>query len=166
MKTFAISTAVLFGIITGPALAADLPRKAPTMMAPTAVGPDFSGLYAGISGGYGWGTGTHTAGIGEDDATVGPNAILRPGSSSGGVPGEAFTHDVRGGTFGGHIGWNRQISNWLFGLEASASWTNIKGNTGSVLVLYPPTNVTNFNTFSTGLNWLATATPRAGWVFN
>ena len=38
-----------------------------------------------------------------------------------------FDFDVKGFLGGGQIGVNQQIGNWVIGIEADASWANIKG---------------------------------------
>ena len=80
------------------ALAADLPVKA-VPAAPAVY--NWSGIYGGLHAGYG---------IGRKDWT---NSV--------------FDFDTRGFLGGGQIGVNQQISNWVIGIEADASWANIKG---------------------------------------
>ena len=50
------------------------------------------------------------------------------------------TIDANGWLAGGQIGFNYQVNSFVFGLEADASWTNLKGN-GS------------FNTIPGDFNW-------------
>src|SRR5207245_1014073 len=63
-------SALLAGIAL-PAMAADMPRKAPRPA--EAIISDWSGIYAGIEGGYGWGRqkwdGTSTFGGGDVDVS-------------------------------------------------------------------------------------------------
>jgi outer membrane immunogenic protein len=154
MKTFLLATTSLLAL-SGTALAADLrvPTKAPAYVAPAF---SWTGFYAGINGGWGFGTADHTAGVGFATSTP-------PFSSIGGPPGFAASHDLSGGVFGGHVGYNWQVSSWVFGLEASAQWTDIKGSTS----LVPPTfGAASTTTFSSRMRWLATATPRLGFAAN
>jgi outer membrane immunogenic protein len=81
-----------------PALAADLPAKAPRQ-APVAVA-DWTGFYIGIHGGYGWGK------IEFD------------------LPGDP--HEPTGGVFGGHAGYNWQAGAFVGGIEIDYSAANLK----------------------------------------
>ena len=94
----------------GQALAADLPQpappppRAPATYVPVPV-PVFSwtGIYFGINGGYGFGTGDFSSG-----ATV---------SSVNGF--------LVGGTLGGNYQWNQ----FVLGIEGDGAWTNLDGTT-------------------------------------
>jgi outer membrane immunogenic protein len=140
MRKAALFAALFVGFGIGAAQAADLPRapvaKAP-VMAPL---PLWQGWYAGIHGGWGWG---------DADRTIGATDVIL-------TPGEDASHDVDGGVFGAHIGYNWQVApNYIFGLEASIAWTGIDGGTSLVL-----------GSVSSELEWLATFTPRLGWTNN
>jgi outer membrane immunogenic protein len=90
--------------------AADLPVKAP--IAPSAY--SWTGSYGGIAGGYGWGHSDQTdPGI----PVVPPNIVPRDGS-----------YPVRGGLFGGTLGYNWQQRSWVLGLEGDLSWADITGH--------------------------------------
>ena len=90
--------------------AADLPRrqsmptKAPAYVAPA---HQWTGFYAGINGGYGWGRSEWSNAFG----TAGLNAD--------------------GGLVGGTVGYNWQMGQAVFGLEGDIDWSSIKGSTGS-----------------------------------
>ena len=99
--------AAVFGFI-GTANAADLPVKAPAYRAPPPVTLyNWSGLYLGINGGYGWGK------------TTGDWFGFRGGN-----------FDINGGLFGGQIGFNYQLhtSPLVLGVEADWDWADIKGS--------------------------------------
>src|SRR5438105_14304470 len=117
MKGFLAAAAA--SLISTATLAADMPTRAPGLPPVAAPGFSWTGYYIGIDGGYGWGTADHTAGNGSANATVGAAAIPLPGASTGGVPGEKFSHDFNGGMFGYHSGYNWQMGACLWGLEAS-----------------------------------------------
>jgi outer membrane immunogenic protein len=89
-------------LISAPALAADLPRKAPAYVPPP---PIFSwtGFYLGIQGG---------GGFGELERTLV-------------TTGARFNHDTSGGLLGGTIGYNWQSGTWVFGVEADYAWADI-----------------------------------------
>jgi outer membrane immunogenic protein len=128
------------------AAAADLP----SYNAPLPI-YSWSGFYSGLNAGYGWGTGDQTAGVGS--AT-----FSNPFSTGGGMPGTLAAVNVTGGVFGGHIGFNYQVSNWVFGLEMSAAWTDVQGaNTATVVF---PSGGTSTLTWNSKTKWQATAAPR------
>jgi outer membrane immunogenic protein len=140
MRTTVFIASILVGLGVSAAQAADMPRgpvmKAP-MMAPL---PMWQGWYAGIHGGYGWG---------DADRSIGATDVVF-------TAGEDASHGVNGGIFGGHAGYNWQVApNYLFGLEASIAWSGIDG--GKSLVL---------GSVSSDLEWIATFTPRLGWINN
>lgn len=140
MRKTALFAVLFVGFGLGAAQAADLPRapitKAP-VMAPL---PIWQGWYAGIHGGWGWGDADRSL-----DAT---DAAF--------TAGEDASHEIDGGIFGGHIGYNWQVApNYLFGLEASLAWSGLDG--GRSLLL---------GSVSSDLEWIATFTPRLGWINN
>jgi outer membrane immunogenic protein len=102
------SAALLAAI--GSAHAADIsarpaPVYAPPMTAPAPTAYNWSGAYAGLSGGYGW------TNFDSDSAAV--------------------ASDGDGWLLGGYVGYNIQSpSNWVFGLEADAHWSGISGTGG------------------------------------
>jgi outer membrane immunogenic protein len=103
--------AVLFAaMIAAPSFAADLPApvyKAPAYRGPVYVGPGFSwtGLYAGINGGYGFGKSNWT------DTT---------GATSG-------DFNIKGALIGGTLGYNLQTGFWVWGIEGDLDYSSIKG---------------------------------------
>jgi outer membrane immunogenic protein len=105
------------------ALAADLPsEKGPPVYAPPPP-PAFSwtGFYIGGQVGYGWGTvsssSTDARGVTAANVSANPSGILG----------------------GGHVGYNYQISQFVFGLEADAN-----GSSEGASVLNPNTGFTGF----------------------
>ena len=125
--------------------AAAIPVKAPVYAA--SAGP-WTGFYAGIHGGYGWGDADYTFPL---DGGLG---VFAP------TPGGAFGQAVKGGVFGGHLGANYQTGNLVVGLEGSLAWSGIKGTSTEV---FP---IAGTQTYDTKLNWLATVTPRVGYAAN
>jgi outer membrane immunogenic protein len=119
MNKFFLGTAALVALaIATPASAADLPARYPTK-APPMVAPiwNWTGFYIGINGGYGWGRSDWTA----TSVLGAPIAPVREGR---------FTTD--GFTAGGQIGYNWQVSQWVFGLEAQGNWADISGSRTSL----------------------------------
>jgi outer membrane immunogenic protein len=107
---FAACTVLFAAMIAAPSFAADMP--APTYRGayyknPVYVGPAFSwtGFYAGINGGYGF------------------------GKSSWSGPPSTGNFNVNGPLVGGTLGYNLQTGSWVFGLEADLDYSWIKGST-------------------------------------
>jgi outer membrane immunogenic protein len=93
----------------GSANAADMPRRAAPAPAPVYKAPPYqaynwTGLYAGINGGYGFGN-----------------------SNVSGFPGTG-DFDVNGGMVGGTLGYNWQTGPVVFGLETDLDWSGMKGS--------------------------------------
>jgi len=108
MKGFLFSSAGMLAVasVIGAASAADLSRRQPPPVpakAPIVVPVyNWTGFYAGINGGFGWGS-----------------------SNWSGLP-ERF--DVKGGLFGGQLGYNWQFGQFVYGLEGDADWTDLRGS--------------------------------------
>ena len=73
-------------------------------------GFSWTGFYAGGQIGYAWG------------ANHGGYSYATPGGLAGSNP---LIGDEKGIIFGGHVGYNRQIDNWVVGLEGSVDGTNL-----------------------------------------
>jgi outer membrane immunogenic protein len=158
MGRVGLALAALAVCFNSTARAADLPPAAlpPPLPASTAP-PIWAGLYIGIDGGWAGGTGDQIAGVGS--ATFGI-----PFSTGGGMPGTVAGISTNGGLVGGHIGYNYQVSNLVVGLEASAAWASISGTTTMGLTF--PNGAVSTATWSTKVNWQATATPRVGFAYS
>jgi outer membrane immunogenic protein len=132
---------VVAGIITlaaaGVALAADLPQAPPPPQAPAAYVPvvapvyNWGGIYVGINGGYGFGSSDWTGGA------------VNSGS-----------FDISGFVIGGTLGFNYQMSAFVFGLETDLDYAPISGDGPSAFCV-------NCTTSST---WLGTTRARAGFA--
>ena len=135
---------IIFGaaiaLVLGPTAvsAADLPMKAPPV--PIAI-YDWTGFYIGVAGGGSLGTTTHI------DAATGL--------------GDTLGYNLRGGLVGGTVGYNWQVSSFVFGFEGDASWV---GEYGSHLDDGAVGNPAF--TSSTKETWVATARVRAGYAVN
>ncbi len=111
MKRVVLAGALAVISMTGVAHAADMqrpqamPAKAPMYMAPVY---NWTGMYAGINAGYGWGRSNFN------------NAFGGTGS-----------FDVDGAVVGGTIGYNWQAGQTVFGLEGDVAWSGIKGSTSA-----------------------------------
>jgi outer membrane immunogenic protein len=135
-------------LVLGPTavLAADLPVKAAPV--PIAI-YDWTGFYIGVSGGGSIGNSDHI------DAATGLS--------------DAAGYNIRGGMVGGTVGYNWQVSNFVFGFEGDASWVSEYGSNSDI----GPAAVTFVNGGGNPLfqsftkeTWMATVRARAGYAVN
>lgn len=136
--------ALAVAVSTAGALAADLgpPRSLPAPEAYVAPAGNFSwrGFYAGLNGGYAWGSGDPI--------------IVTQGVTTGAL--DAI--DPSGWFGGGQIGYNAQFGNFVLGVEADLQGGAIDGSTsGNAGALGP-------YTASSEVNWLSTVRARAGFA--
>ncbi len=139
-------------VTAAPALAADLSArpvyKAP-MMAPLAF--SWTGFYAGVSAGYGFG------GSG-DVSTTGQSGVNVAALAAGTRPG-LLSLDNSGFIGGGQIGYNWQFGSIVAGIETDISYTNF----GDRVTIN--TGVLN-NTFRQNLDYLGTVRGRLGYAWD
>ena len=64
---------------------------------------NWTGFYAGINGGYGWG---------ESTWSLLPGQTIKP----------------KGGLVGGTLGYNFQTGSWVWGIEGDIDWSGVKGS--------------------------------------
>jgi outer membrane immunogenic protein len=129
------------------ASAADLrmPTKAP-VVTPAAVAVfSWTGFYIGAHVGWGWG---------ETDSTI------LEADNNFFPQGHVNTNKFDGILGGGQIGWNYQAGQWVFGIEAQASWTDIKGDDIHTAVLVANRQAETH----TEVNWVVTLTGRLGFA--
>jgi outer membrane immunogenic protein len=141
MKRLILAGIGALAVVTtmGAANAADMPRRAAAMPAKAPyMAPyyNWTGFYAGINGGYGWGT-----------------------SSWDGTLGSSGSFNVSGAVIGGTLGYNWQFNQAVFGVEGDLDWSNIKGSTtAGACALAGPCETRN--------NWLGTVRGRIGYAFD
>lgn len=113
MKKILLSGVAFAALVAAPAMAADLPARAPVYKAsPVAVAAyNWSGFYVGANVGGGWA---------RKCWFFNPTVV------------DEGCHTATGLLAGGQIGINWQTSNWVFGLEASGDWANLSGSNVSV----------------------------------
>jgi len=132
----------------GPAIAADMPVKAPA--APPVVDL-WSGFYVGANAGYSWGNWGNNA--------INGNFPPAPNFST------VATVNVKGWVGGGQVGWNKLYGSWLVGLEADLQATGQKAdlNDSATFVIGATiTTISELNRWK--LPWFATARGRVGAV--
>ena len=145
--------------VGGPALAADMPVKAPVV----ARGPafDWSRCYVGAHAGYGWGNNTNSFG---NAVASGPTEAVRDEGVSFPAEFGPFDHDTSGGVVGGQLGCNKVFANnWLVGIEGELFWSGIKGQSTAPEDRADPGA---FSRFESRNNWDADLALRLGQVFN
>jgi len=100
----AVTATVVLLAACGAAQSADMPIKAPYYKGAPAVSYyNWTGFYAGINGGYGFGTSTWSA-----------------------LPGD--TIKPKGGMFGATVGYNWQAGSLVYGVEGDIDWADVKGS--------------------------------------
>jgi outer membrane immunogenic protein len=107
MKKIIVAAACV-AISSAGAFAADLPvqaYKSPPVMAQVY---NWTGMYVGVNGGYGWGS--------QDPLTLLTNRFDRS------------SFNISGGMFGGTVGAQIQQGYVVLGLEGDLDWANIKGS--------------------------------------
>jgi len=141
----------------GSAVAADLrpAYKAPvTAIAPVAT---WTGFYIGGNIGYGWDTGSTGVSARAADPALAPAlaAILAAGSFP-----SSLSTSAKGVIGGGQAGYNWQMSQWLFGLEADFQGSDIKATATQALTpaLFDATSTS----VTKSLDWFGTVRGRLG----
>jgi outer membrane immunogenic protein len=103
-----ITSILLFAAAAQTATAADLPRRPPpeyAVKAPVYRVFDWTGFYAGINAGYGWGSSHYDFGAAGIDR-----------------------FNTNGGLAGGTVGYNYQFGQTVLGIEGDFDWANLNGN--------------------------------------
>ena len=156
MKRTLIASAAFASLLAATsAFAADLPVKAPAVVA---VVYDWTGLYIGTNLGYSWGRGsTDGTAIGTQRSGNLAAPIVTP--LSGVLLGRA---DVNGFIGGGQLGYNWQRGTWVFGLEGDIQFSNERGS-GDVACSLSVTVCPPF-TRDYKLDWFGTARGRVGFL--
>jgi outer membrane immunogenic protein len=147
MKKALFGLVAIAALVGTPALAADMPMKAPSTPAPAY---SWTGFYIGVNAGWGWDVTQFQYNVtGATPATA----------SSGGLPAASpFSFTPNGALAGGTIGYNWQFSpSWAFGLEADWDWSNIWGATNCPVVTF---------SCQSKLSDLGSARARFGYVWN
>ena len=158
MKKILLSSVAFLGLSAG-AFAADRPsRRAPAPAVLAAPVFTWTGFYAGVNLGYGWGNS-------DNDTVVVP----------AGTPGFAGATTVRfndgesDGVLGGaQIGYNFQTGMFVFGVEADIQAADMGGGNGGGFAVTTPAAPAGFvfARQSGGIDWVGTVRARAGIAFD
>src|ERR1035438_978776 len=148
-KIFSLTTVALVAFVGAvqPVTAADLPTRPAYAPAPT-MSPvpvyNWTGIYVGLNGGYGWGN--------QDPLNLITNRF----------DGESVAFS--GGVFGGTAGAQIQSGHVVLGFEADLDWANMKGSATFVPTLGGvPINPAAISA-STNIDWESTARARVGYA--
>ncbi len=173
MKKLLTSVTALV-LITGNALAADLPsRKAAPLLPPPPPPPMWTGFYAGLNAGYGFGTNgdfsSQNIAFASENARVGQVTDTGPTAMSGsrGLSQNGFLG-------GAQIGYNYQWgTNIVLGIEADIQGSGVRGSsqvigaansTTTLLGLSYDQSGVGSTTVDAGLDYLGTVRGRVGYL--
>ena len=145
MKKFLLGSVALAAMIAGPAMAADMPLKAP----PPVVVYSWTGCYVG---GHVGGKASRTS-----DTTIGVNNL--------GIAVGTRLYDpifLSGAVVGAQVGCQYQFAGgWVFGIEGDGSWTQSDGQTNA---LNPPLNP--IFRLQVTEHWMATVRGKLGYAWD
>ena len=170
MTKLLLGTFALAALIAGPAVAADMPVRAPIYKAAPALAAvyNWTGFYVGVNAGGAWGT-FHTTTSTVDGPVPGADYF-----SAGNVAGvnAAGIQSIKSSTFtgGGQAGYNWRMGNFVVGIEADFQSFHLSGS-ASTTAIYPASAPFTFTINSAAnTDWLFTARPRLGiannnWLF-
>jgi outer membrane immunogenic protein len=157
MRGLFVSGIAAAAFLTGPALAADMPVKAPYRAPPPVYIFSWTGCYIGGHGGGLWVQKDYTLplpGV--------PGAIVDAFAVAAGVPvGTALDlggHDADNWLGGGQVGCNYQTGNFVIGIQGDYAWTDAQGDH-----LDPFIGVLSFNSRTKSL---ASVTGRIGYAWD
>lgn len=133
---------------------------------------DWAGVYAGINGGYGYSRGDASAATSTRTTFTCCGGFAYPASGTSAAG--AFNADGDGALFGGTLGYNYQVGQFVVGVEGDIDWSGIEGNGSQNFATTPvfavpigpgigigyPTNVAVRSEMS--IPWLATIRGRVG----
>lgn len=160
-------------LIAGPAIAANLPVKAPPAAAPVVAIPNWTGFYVGVNAGGTWARSNTDTSV-DCNVPPGPSPYLcnsaGTGAAAAGAVNAAGSGTITGSDFTGGIqaGYNWQGPNLIYGLETDFGAFHLRGSrqgTGAYLGLpaAPVAFGANFAINSSiSTDWLYTFRGRVG----
>lgn len=128
MKRLLSGTMVLMALAAGPAVAADMPVKAPFYKAPRPAVYGWAGCYIGGIGGYARNTGKSFY---QDPNTTQDPINGVPGLATGSIPTPTNTNS-KGWIGGGEVGCNFQSGLWVYGIEGDFAGGHLSGSQTTV----------------------------------
>lgn len=169
MKKLFLSATAIVTIMSASALAADLPS---IKSAPAAPAPLWTGFYAGMNAGYAFGVtdGASNYGWANPSSFSLIDLFYANSAASFALASSYPGRGINQGGFigGGQVGYNYQYGQKIvFGFEADMQGAGIRG-TGNANGYAPFTNASggfsNNNIVQAGIDWLATARGRVGYL--
>ena len=149
MKKILLAGVALTALIAGPAMAADLPVRAPAYKAPPPVVTYYSwtGCYVGGHVGGLW--------VSKDWSVNAADPFFAPGQNFG-------SHDVNGWLGGAQAGCNYQVGGWVFGIQGDYAWTGASGSSADLLngPIFPG------STIGSKVKGLSSVTGRVGYAWD
>jgi len=143
MRTPLLGVVASVALLVGPALAADIPVKAPPPIAHVA--PSWTGFYVGLNAGGSFGSDTATQNATFISPALGANELLS----------NTTQQAPKGWLAGGQLGYNWQVSSsYVLGLEADWQWTSQKATSTSCT---PPAGIAFFGAGANGFGWCSTS---------
>jgi outer membrane immunogenic protein len=155
MKRVVFLAAVVSLGLTQGGRAADMSVHAmsPFYMPPVSAMHDWSGLYIGFNGGYGFGSSSVSANF------------FGPIVAAGEPLGFSTAGNPAGAVFGGQVGYNWQWASMVFGVEGDFDAATLTASGNSVTSsLVAPGNPVGFQA-SSSINWLASVRARLGYTW-
>jgi outer membrane immunogenic protein len=160
MKVFFLGGIAFAAILGGPALAADIPGRAPVMKAPV-MAPQYnwSGCYIGANVG---------AAKNNSDLLASPSGslLLPPAAANNPLRTDSFSFEDTAFTGGGQVGCNWQSGSWVFGIEGDLQWSGLD----ETILLTRPLAAPLLGNISYNVNhqvdWWGTARGRLGMAWN
>jgi outer membrane immunogenic protein len=155
MKRLLLASSALLAVC-GSTPAAEMSLKAPRYAPAPAPVADWTGPYIGLALGGKWADSTwNTTSV--SDATVLPVDASSPRG-----------YRPSGFRVGGYAGYNWQVANWVWGLEADAAWTDATataaGIPGCAIECFPGAPGPGVDTTSVRERWDASARARLGFL--
>jgi outer membrane immunogenic protein len=164
LKKLLIAGIAAVAFCGAPALAADIPTKAPAYKAALPPAPTFNwtGFYVGVNAGGNWGTANTSTTVGESATGTFYGPVVR--AAINGVITAPRSFDTAGFTGGIHGGYNWQLGNLLAGIELDVEYFRSTGSNTVSGAYAGPATATVSSSIST--DWLFTARPRLGVLSN
>jgi len=126
------------------------PLKAPPLP-PSAPVYSWTGFYVGVNGGWGWSS---------------FDTIFDPGQFPNTIDfTRQFLHtSVNGGVYGGQLGYNWQLNNWVLGVEGDFNGAGMSDTQQIAIdsMRFPGRGATNLFSVTDKINWLASIRGRIG----
>lgn len=181
MRTSASGAALLLLLLACPARAADALPPAPALPSDDEAGPDWRGVYAGVSAGGAWTSGyrlrLNSGPVWTSGDNPGPNpsgpadyaaaaSIAASGTGAAGASG--------GFIGGGQLGYNYQLGGFVGGLEADIQGIAGASSGGAPVLRAAPVTGPNALGHSiaaafaarSSLDWIGTVRGRVGWLLS